>query len=1085
MIRTLRYLCMIALLFIAINLYTQELPQLRNLYRTTSSEPSVGQGSLQSSKNSSLQTPLQKDKQYVRYDDTMVRQIIMSRPDVCSIELPLPSGLSESVILTRSSIVNVNTRFVVGTAHGDRITMLADSVRCFRGKSSDGSFVVATVSSKRIYCSIMNKDGLWTLAPEATTPNTQSSSKSNNEVANHVYRLEKSEFDRTPMQCGTTDDNIDDRVREILQQGKSKSPSLHSPNELLTISIALELDNALMNRYTNFSTMVTDTARAIAYVLNIFEIGSLVCERDLNAKYEISNIRLWLTQPPYTQTGELNSAIRNFSTWWAKNMKGKFVYDAVHWLSYSDKPSGIASKIGGICTDSGTYALTYLTGDGGSGIRSKDVQIVLHEFGHVFGSPHTHSCLWQGGPIDNCAGGFENGPCEYKRSQREEGTIMSYCLSREASYPFTQAFHPQCSALIRSYLQRVPCIGNQPMKRIAKIWGYVRDTKGNPISSIKIVLRPMNESYWLGNPDLITDSVFITNNDGYYEYNQLASGLYRIVLPGNYGVSNVGSDELSVLMSVMVMVNDTSVRKDWVITKQYRLKFITGDTTASFPRPPSPSLNIMRIDTLPLTTAIGGLRRFGFGINNPSFFLEEGNYIIVPLIEKGEYTPVYKLLSLNDSTYEQNKLTVFSLRASQRTTYIGIAGERQTASSSRILPLVGEKILTGSSQTGALESSWTTDSMGVFIAYSNNNIAQYATFDNKDQQKMSYEPFPWSNVPLSSYSIDLLYRRPRLKPFIDRYVFSSRIDTFTTIASNVNLLDIPSEKNPSRVQLPFDFRFGDSAYKSIHVWLGGSISFGNTIYDNTFSNNHPYLFHPYPAGGVLQVHNQFFIPRTSIWQGDNDTNRRVQVWSSVVGSAPNRTYIVEWKFIDTLQSLSLPTKFSSQIKLHESSNVIEYVYGDCAMATNRNYGSGYVGIQGTDPYDTHARITVNTWSNTERGFRNANTAPFMAFSGSILPREGLTFRWEDVSINSVEQLSNTEELTISPNPAQELLTISHHFNAPIRIELLDALGKTVYDVSSITNTSHSINIDSFASGVYYCRVHTNNAVLTRVCSIVR
>lgn len=1068
MIHTFQCYCTIAMLLIATDLYTQELPQLHNLYRSSSTESSVGQSSMQT---------MQKDKPYVRYDDKMVRQIVVSQPDICSIELPLPSGLSETVLLTHSSIVNANTRYVVGTDNGDKVTSFADSVRCYRGKSSDGSYVVATMSSQRIYCSIMNRDGIWILAPETTAPNTQGSSQGNNGVANHVYRLEKSEFDRTPMNCGITDDYIDDRVREILQQGKSKSPSLHSPNELLTISMALELDNAVMSRFP-------DTTKAIAYVLNIFEVGSLVCERDLNAKYEITNIRLWFTQPPYvsSQALGLTPSIRFFSTWWAKNMKGKLQYDVVHWLSYSNVPSGVASSIGGICADSGTYALTYLLGDGANGNRSRDIQIVLHEFGHVFGSPHTHSCLWQGGPIDNCVGNYaENGPCEYKRSQREEGTIMSYCLSREASYPFTLAFHPQCSALIRAYLQRVPCIGNQPMKRAGKLWGYVRDTKGNPMSSIKIVLRPMNEMFWLGNPDLITDSVFITNNDGYYEYNQLGTGLYRIVFPNNYGTSPIGVNEQSIVTSAMVMVNDTTIRKDWVITKQYQVKLITGDTTKTN----APSVSVMQIDTLPLSTAMGGLKSFGFGVNNPMLYLEGGKYIVFPNLQGSEYTPTYRVLTLNDSTYEQNKLVVFTPKPSQRRTFLGIAGERPTASSSRILPLVGEKILTGSSQSGVLVSASVTDSNGVYVTYSDNSSAQYATFDNTDRQKMSYELFSWTNLPLTYYSIDLLYRRPRLKSFVDRYVFSSRIDTFNSIASNVTLVNVPSEKNPSRVQLPFEFRFGDSTYKSIDVWLGGTLSFGNTVYVNTFSNNHPYLFHPYPTGGILQVHNQFFLPRTSIWQGDNDTNRRVQVWSTVVGSAPNRTYIVEWKFIDTLPTLLFPTTFTSQIQLHESGNLIEYVYGDCAMATNRSYGSGYVGIQGTDPLDVHARITVNTWNNTERGFRSVNTIPLMAFSGSILPQQGLTFRWEDVSINSVEQLSNTEELTISPNPAQELLTISHHFNTPIRIELLDALGKTVYDVSSITNASHSINIDSFASGVYYCRVHTDNAVLTRVCSIVR
>jgi hypothetical protein len=1063
---TFRYcLCTIALMFIATAIHAQDLPQLRNLYQMSSISSRVEQHSLQRDKNS------------VRFDANVVRQIVVSHPIVCAIEIPLPSGISESVMLTHSSIVNTNTRFVLGTDKGDKASPFADGVRCYRGKTSDGSSVAVTVSNQRIYCSILTSEGLWGLSQDTTTQHSQIG---NNESLNHCYRLEKSEFDRTPLNCGTTDDNIDEQVREILHQGKSKSPALHSPNELLTISIALEIDNAFMGRYK-------DTTLAIAYVLNLFEVSSLVCERDLNTKYEITNVRIWLTQPPYAvaQALGLSPSIRFFSGWWAKNMKGKVKYDAVHWLSYNTSPSGVASKIGGICTDSGTYALTYLTDDASiKGIRSNDVQIVLHEFGHVFGSPHTHSCLWQGGPIDNCPNFAENGPCEYKRSQREEGTIMSYCLMRDNSYPFSLKFHPQCSALIRSYLERVPCIGNQPAKRNGKIWGYIRDTKGNSLPSFKIILRPMNELYWLGNPDLITDSVFITKADGYYEYNQLAGGLYRIVLSGNYGISPIGVDEQSNTMGAMVMVNDTIVRKDWVISTQYQVRLITGDTTGLANRN-APSVCVMPFDTLPLSTAMAKMRTFGFGTNNPTLYLEGGKYIIFPNLQDVEYTPTYRIITLSDSTYEQNKLITFTPKPGRRQTYLGIAGERPTASSSRILPLAGEKILTGISSSGVLSSESITDSNGVFLSFTNDNNVRYATFGNKDRQRISYELSDWSNISMSSYSINLLYRRPRLSSFIDRYSFSSRIDTFNTIASSVNWLDIPSEKNPNRVQLPFEFRFGNSTYQSIDVWLGGTLSFGNTIYVNAYSNNHPYLYHPYPTGGILQVHNQFFLPRKEVfWQGDNDTNRTVRVWSTVKGIAPNRTFVVEWTFTDSLSSLQFPTRFSSQVQLHEGSNMIEYVYGDCAIANNRNYGSGLVGIQGTDPLDVHARITDNTWSNTKRGFRDATTYPVMPYNGNTMPQKGLTFRWSD-GTNSVEQNSDTDELTISPNPAQELLTISHNSKVPMKIELLDALGKSIYTSRAIIGNNHSINIDGFADGIYYCRVSIEGAVLTRVISIVR
>lgn len=1011
-------------------------------------------------------SPNQMQSTRVRYDATTVHSIVEAYPVVCAIDLPFATG-NETVVLTQSGLLAPSAAIVRGTDNGDEATDYMNRIRCYRGRSSDGRAVLVTFTANTLYCTVSGTSTMHVLTQNG---------------GGHSYSLVPSLPPSSPFICGTSDSDIDDRLRETMHN-TGKQSQLQNTN-VLTISVAVEIDNVLSARYS-------DTTQAIAYSLSVLEASSVVMERDLNAKYAITYVRVWRTRPPYTVStpspNTMNADIKRFAAWWSDTMKGKVEYDAVHWLSYSNQNAGIASRIGGICSDSGTYALTFLKLDLTQGnSRSGDVQVLSHEFGHVFGSPHTHSCMWQGGPIDNCAGGVENGPCAYTRSQTEMGTIMSYCLMRGNAYPFSLSFHPQCASLIRKHLNRVPCVGNQPAARNARIFGYVRNKDGKPMRDIQMTLRPMNELYWEGTPALLGDSVYTTKADGFYEFRNLASGLYRVQLSDGYAVlpSSPGETEQSVTMRAMCMVNDTSVQKDWIIGKLSPVLILTGDTT----RISSATIfvSILPIDTLPVQV-FGSGNATVFATNNKVItYLQSGKYLIYPWSSNNTqmFTPAYRIVTVSES--QTQSVVSFNPTGMARSTFLGITGERIAPFSTTIRPLVNEPVALANTSVGTPDSTVRSDSNGVIVTYSGTSVPQrFARFASMDTSRFITESTPWSPWNMTTSAISLLYRRPRTAPFIHRYAFSQDSVAFNDIRTTGVLLPLADSTVRMQVQLPFPFRYGDSTYTTADVWQLGALSVGPVVRTASVQSQ-PTLYYGYPAGGVMQVHSQNFTLSSAA-----DTTRSLRIWRHTGGTAPNRIFTVQWHYLRRIPSTNDSISIISQIRLYEQTSIIEFVYGDCAIRQQTQpLGTvGYVGIQGADAFDVHSRTSNGGWNDNYRGIRVGSTIPTMPFQTGQIPTRGLLFRWVDTTnlINSIDDdAAQHPQIRLSPNPASDVLTLTRDGSNPCTIQIHDAFGRTVHNEHNIIAGVHTVPLQGLAAGVYYCRISsTSGGAITRAFVVVR
>jgi hypothetical protein len=176
-------------------------------------------------------------------------------------------------------------------------------------------------------------------------------------------------------------------------------------------------------------------------------------------KIALNEINIWTTQDPYT--GTPNANLGSFRT-----NRPTFNGDLAHLINAPATTS--VAYLNSLCTNI-RYAYSGISQTYSNvPVYSWTIQAMTHEMGHSLGSPHTHSCAWNGNgtPIDWC------GPSAMPSIITSEGltctsnvippsgSIMSYChLMSGVGISFNNGFGLQPAALIRSTIDSKSCLG--------------------------------------------------------------------------------------------------------------------------------------------------------------------------------------------------------------------------------------------------------------------------------------------------------------------------------------------------------------------------------------------------------------------------------------------------------------------------------------------------------------------------------------------------------------------------------------------------------------------------------------------------
>ena len=239
--------------------------------------------------------------------------------------------------------------------------------------------------------------------------------------------------------CAMPDDGISYKQKDLEFNAASKDVGD-------CIRLYIEVDNDIHNQKGG----VTEATNFTTGLLN--EVITLYANENISAV--VSQIVVWDTPSPYSSnssSGMLNDFQANV---------GSFNGDLGQLLSYQAS-GGIAAGFSGICNSNSDNSLSF------SSINSTfanvptyswSVMVVTHEFGHLWGSRHTHACVWNGNntAIDGCAGSTE-GSCSNPGNPSGGGTVMSYCHLTSVGINLNLGFGQQPGDVIRNAVANASC----------------------------------------------------------------------------------------------------------------------------------------------------------------------------------------------------------------------------------------------------------------------------------------------------------------------------------------------------------------------------------------------------------------------------------------------------------------------------------------------------------------------------------------------------------------------------------------------------------------------------------------------------
>lgn len=370
---------------------------------------------------------------------------IAARPSRFEITIP-GTGKGFRLQFIRSYVTDEHILFVT-KSKGKSDTIYHDPPLCYHG-------IIAGVTEKTfVTASISNKTGVHVFI-SAGRHNIQVSqlNKLSSPGDYGLFENLPGNNESFPFTCGTKEQTAGNRMLP------GEGSTVLSPQSYTAKVVRCYFECSFSYYQQNASSTETTFDR----IATLFNQAAL-CYANEGINLSISQIGIWTMPDPFDHSNRDNG-LQSFKD----NLQDAYYGDLAMLCDWTPTfNSGLANGIGVLCnTYSNTYGpyiyndLNYNNDYSNFPVAADapDVYLIIHEIGHIVGSPHTHWCGWAGGAIDNCAaveGSCNPGPTPVS------GTMMSYCCTNSAiGIDFNNGFGPQPGNAIRNHINGSSCIGN-------------------------------------------------------------------------------------------------------------------------------------------------------------------------------------------------------------------------------------------------------------------------------------------------------------------------------------------------------------------------------------------------------------------------------------------------------------------------------------------------------------------------------------------------------------------------------------------------------------------------------------------------
>ncbi len=257
----------------------------------------------------------------------------------------------------------------------------------------------------------------------------------------HILYQDDQIADQFHFDCQAKDKEFEYTREELYGTHKDDARALSD-----CVRLYLEVDHDIfLNKGSNTTTVTT-------FITGIFnQVSTLYANEQINTV--VSEIVIWTQPSPYSSTSSIG--MLNAFTAYRQGFNG----DLAQLLSF--QASGGVAYVDGICRSNPDYSMGY-AGIGSTyqnvPTYSWTVEVCAHEFGHLFGSQHTHACVWNGNntAIDGCYA--PEGSCSNPGLPTGGGTVMSYCHLTSAGINFSNGFGIQPGNVMRSKVTAGTCL---------------------------------------------------------------------------------------------------------------------------------------------------------------------------------------------------------------------------------------------------------------------------------------------------------------------------------------------------------------------------------------------------------------------------------------------------------------------------------------------------------------------------------------------------------------------------------------------------------------------------------------------------